>query len=74
MHKDSNDVKSSPTVSTPAESDLRLLTPKSLRIPTPKSSASDSKLTADYFQGSEISVSQRFMKYSNIVLINAFRF
>ena len=33
-----------------------LLTPKSLKIPTPKTSSSDSKLTVDYFQGSEVSV------------------
>lgn len=33
-----------------------LLTPKSLRIPAPKTSSSDSKLTVDYFQGSEVSV------------------
>lgn len=59
MHKDTNDVKSSPTVSAQADSDLRLLTPKSLRIPTPKASASDSKLTAEYFQGSEISVRKK---------------
>lgn len=31
-------------------------TPKALRIPAPKTSSSDSKLTVDYFQGSEHSV------------------
>lgn len=38
------------------DSDLKLKTNRSIRMPTPKSSASESKLTVDYFQKSDISV------------------
>lgn len=58
--KDGIDAKLSPTPSKRHESSViggsSLLTPKSLRIPAPKTSSSDSKLTVDYFQGSEVSV------------------
>lgn len=48
------DSKISPTPSMKHESGS--FTPKALRIPAPKTSSSDSKLTVDYFQGSEHSV------------------
>lgn len=55
--KESGDPKISPTPSMRPDSVASsLLTPKSLRIPAPKTSSSDSKLTVDYFQGSEVSV------------------
>lgn len=38
------------------ESDMKLKTNRSIRMPTPKSSASESKLSVDYFQKSDISV------------------
>lgn len=55
--KEMHDFKTSPILSPrPSDNDVRLLTPKSLRIPASKASASESKLTGDYFQGSEVSV------------------
>lgn len=51
--KDQIDAKISPTPSVKHESGTH--TPR-LRIPAPKTSSSDSKLTVDYFQGSEHSV------------------
>lgn len=52
--KDQLDAKVSPTPSMKHEYGSH--TPKALRIPAPKTSSSDSKLTVDYFQGSEHSV------------------
>lgn len=52
--KEQIDSKISPTPSMKHESGT--YTPKALRIPAPKTSSSDSKLTVDYFQGSEHSV------------------
>lgn len=52
--KDQLDTKLSPTPSIKHE--YGSYTPKALRIPAPKTSSSDSKLTVDYFQGSEHSV------------------
>ncbi|KAG4067242.1 hypothetical protein HA402_000233 [Bradysia odoriphaga] len=52
--KDQIDAKVSPTPSMKHE--YGSYTPKALRIPAPKTSSSDSKLTVDYFQDSEHSV------------------
>lgn len=54
--KEAHDLKTSPILTPRHEPDLRLLTPKSLRIPSAKASASESKLSGEYFQGSEVSV------------------
>lgn len=56
VSKEMNEFKTSPILTPRHEADMRLLTPKSLRIPSTKSSASESRLTGDYFQGSEVSV------------------
>lgn len=55
--KEVHDFKTSPIIPPRHDSDMRLLTPKSLRIPSTKASASESKLTGENFQGSEFSVS-----------------
>lgn len=54
--KEMYELKTSPIPTPRHDSDMRLLTPKSLRIPSTKASVSESKLTGEYFQGSEISV------------------
>lgn len=61
--KDLIDAKISPTPSIKHESGSH--TPKALRIPAPKTSSSDSKLTVDYFQGSEHSVT-----FLNLITLN----
>lgn len=43
--------------STPIDSDAKLKGNRSIRMPTPKSSVSETKLTVDYFQKSDLSVS-----------------
>lgn len=42
--------------STPNDPELKLKGNRSIRMPTPKSSVSETKLTVDYFQKSDISV------------------
>lgn len=43
--------------STPNDPDTKLKGNRSIRMPTPKSSVSETKLTVDYFQKSDLSVS-----------------
>lgn len=57
LKKPNETITKSPTLTTRYDSDIKLLTPKSWRMPTPISSASESKLTADHFQKSDTSVS-----------------
>lgn len=53
-----HEFKTSPILTPRLDCDMRLLTPRSLRIPSTRGSGSESKLTSDCFQGSEVSVSQ----------------
>jgi len=50
------EIKSPPSGPTRQDSDSRLLTPKALKVPPPKTSASDSRLTVDYFQGDDMDI------------------
>lgn len=68
--KDQIDAKISPTPSVKHESGTH--TPRALRIPAPKTSSSDSKLTVDYFQGSEHSVLFYHFITLNIIIQRAF--
>lgn len=43
----------------PNDSDMKFKTNRSIRMPTPKSSLSESKLTVDYIQKSDISVAKK---------------
>lgn len=53
---DSPNRKSTTATPTPNDLDMKLKGNRSIRMPTPKSSVSESKLTVDYIQKSDLSV------------------
>lgn len=56
MQRKPNELNRSQQSNLSRDSDGKISTPKSIRVPTPKASASESKLSADYYQKSDVSV------------------
>lgn len=62
MQRKPNELNRSQQSNLSRDSDGKISTPKSIRVPTPKASVSESKLSVDYYQKNDISViSNKFL-------------